>query len=174
MLDLGQLDGEGGGWHTTTIGVILVQTSLFMGANALRQRALFGLTYILILGLLSACAEFHEDYRIPAEETAVLEFVPGNEGYRFHAIHIDGRPLRSRIGPISVPSGRRNIAFVYAVGRFAPAEAISGVNVALEGTESYKLHTRIIREESARYVWTWVVEKSSGRIVAGRVPPNCQ
>jgi len=136
-----------------------------------RQSAPSRLSCILILGLLSACAEYHEDYRIPAEETAVLEFVPGNEGYRFHVIHIDGRPLRLRTGPISVPPGRRNIAFVYAVGRFPPVEAISGVNVSLEATKSYKVHTRITGEESTRYVWTWVVEKSSGRIVAGGVPP---
>ena len=116
----------------------------------------------LAFSLPTACASYHENPPLPRKEVAVVEFVDSSSGYSER--HIDGKPVRGGGVAVTVLPGERNLAFVYSTG--CVQGHVSGVNLNAKAGHGYELHTSSTGER----IWTWVVDKNSGEVVAGAKP----
>lgn len=117
----------------------------------------------LAFSLPPACVSYYDNPPLPRTEVAVVEFVDNSNGY--FQRHIDGKPVWGGSAAVTLLPGEHNLAFVYATGCVARDEP-SGVNLNAKAGHGYELHTILTGER----IWTWVVDKNSGEVVAGAKP----
>lgn len=141
-----------------------------------RRRAAFvtGLSLLFVAG----CTSYYEEPTAEASYVAVL--LPTE---RIHGLRVDGFEVYywDYSPGIKILPGQRNLAFVHS-GRSGLFERMfsdvsnqsdpgyshtSGIEFEAEAGHTYELYSFSNREQ----IWTWVIDQSTGEMVAGDKPP---